>query len=140
MGLLSVCRKREHLIPNCLYYVGKMGSSKAKHPSPHFYKGYEITKINIMVDDLKEYYEAEKILVDDINNNRIQFDDLKERLPALWKLIPTNIDLNPVGLYRVIEGKFHYEWNKQKVTYKIDVGTMSPDEAKKRLKKFVKRL
>lgn len=93
-----------------------------------------------MEDDLKEYYKSEKILVDDITNNRIQFTELRERLTALWKLIPINIDLNPVGLYKVIEEKFHYEWNKQKVTYKIDVGTMSPDEAKKTLKNITKHL
>ena len=93
-----------------------------------------------MEEDLKEYYKMEKILVDDITNNRIQFDELRERLTTLWELIPTNIDLNPVGLYRVIEENFHHEWNKQKVTYKIDVGSMSPNEARKRLKNITKHL
>ena len=74
-----------------------------------------------MKNELKEYYEAEKILVDDIINNRIKFDDLSNRLPALWKLIPPNIDLNPFGLYKVIDENFHYEWNKQKITYKIKI-------------------
>lgn len=59
-----------------------------------------------MDDDLVEYRKAAKILYEEIAADKLTYKEAHERCKMLWKLIPYNIDINPVALNQLMKEKY----------------------------------
>lgn len=54
----------------------------------------------------KKYTENESLLIEDIENDKISYLGVVERCDKLFELIPSDVSLNPFGLYKLIAEKY----------------------------------
>jgi hypothetical protein len=80
------------------------------------------------MDELDQYYRHESKLIEDLPY--LTYDEALIQCKKLWKLIPINIEVNPVQLMDAMEKEFGNDpdWGKDRVTYTINIGTTSDDE------------
>lgn len=95
-----------------------------------------------MNNELKPYREQEAILIKDIENNELTYSQVSERLNDLYKLIPSNISLNPVRLNNLIIEKYSDDpdWKKERENniFKIDIGHIKPEDVEEYIKRIAK--
>lgn len=89
------------------------------------------------MNELNEYYREELKLVNDINDNKLTFNEANIRRNNLWDLIPSNIFLNSVRLNELMKEKFSDDpdWNKNITTFNIDGGNINNDDIENYIKK-----
>jgi hypothetical protein len=94
------------------------------------------------MDDLKKYKEAESQLMHEIFGLELTYEQALERCKQLWELIPSNIDLNPVALNKLMKETYgnHPDFNKHGVTYKIVIGDLKDEDIDEYLKKVVEKI
>ena len=83
-----------------------------------------------MTDDLSQYYQAMEILMEDIRNNKISYEEALARSGEIWKLIPIQYEINPVAFYELMKEKYknHPEWGKHERRYIIEIGNIPDNE------------
>jgi hypothetical protein len=79
---------------------------------------------------LDKYNIEEQLLFKEISQDELTFRDVRQRCDDLWKLIPINMELNPVRLHTLIVQKFRDdpEWYKYSKTYHIKVDEIADDD------------
>lgn len=55
--------------------------------------------------NLEKYYKMELVLVNEILENKLTLNQVRERCNELWELIPTDVSINPVRLDNLIKDK-----------------------------------
>ena len=94
---------------------------------------------------LDKYNIEEQLLFEEISQDKLTFRDVRQRCDDLWKLIPVNMDLNPVRLHTLIVQKFRDdpEWYKYSKTYTIKIDDIDDEAVERYIKavseKFKKR-
>lgn len=89
----------------------------------------------IIDDGLCDYYKAEKSLVADILDEKLNYIEARKRYKIMSEYIPINIFMNSFYLDSLM--KLHYgddpNWQNSK-TYTIEIGSISYDEAVESIK------
>ena len=82
------------------------------------------------MEGLEEYSKEEEKLFNEMDN--LTYEETSVRLKELWKLIPYNIDLNPVRLKNKVAVLYgddpKYMEDKEKNTFVVDVRSELTDE------------
>ena len=83
-----------------------------------------------MTDDLSQYYQAMEILMEDIRNNKISYEEALARSGEIWKLIPIQYEINPFGFNTLMREKYknHPDWGKHVRRYTIEIGNIPDNE------------
>lgn len=79
--------------------------------------------------NLNKYNKEERILINDLSQNKLTLTEARERCSKLWKLIPVDVDLNPIMLNNLMKEKFGNDpdWNKYCKTFKINVSDVDEE-------------
>lgn len=91
-----------------------------------------------------KFNQKKEELINDLDS--LTLAQVIKRRKELYGLVPVNISINIPSLEKLIEDKFKNDvnWNlhenKFRRTFKIDVGTMSPDGAEKYIKNIIKKI
>jgi len=124
-------RRRNYL--NLVYDI--MGMNSIQEP-------WQISRSETTLD---KYNIEEQLLFEEISQDKLTFRDVRQRCDDLWKLIPVNMDLNPVRLHTLIVQKFRDdpEWYKYSKTYTIKIDDIDDEAVERYIKavseKFKKR-
>ena len=100
--------------------------------------------------NLDKYNEAEEVLINELPD--LTFEVALKRCKELWTLVPYNMDINPARLDREMEKHFGehpdfetddinwgLETNSYKRIFKINVGDISPEDAKAYIEELTKQ-
>lgn len=71
-----------------------------------------------METNLETYYKEEKILIDEIRQGKLNYLEAKIRCEKLWKLIPSDVHINPFTLTNLMEEKYN---NSSKMKLNVNV-------------------
>ena len=72
---------------------------------------------------MDDFDKEERILYDEISQDKLTFAEASERCKKLWDLVPVDVDVNPVRLNILMKEKYGNDpdWNKYSKTYRINV-------------------
>jgi hypothetical protein len=95
-----------------------------------------------METNLDKYNDEETKLIEDIQNNDLSYNDVKERCYKLWDLIPIDYNINPIKLNDLLKEKYgnELEFNKHDRIFKIDIGKLNANEIEDFIKKFANKV
>ena len=100
-----------------------------------------ILKEEVENEILKKYNGEVERLITDLPN--LTYKETIERSGELWKLVPFNMDINPVGLNAAIHERFkdnpEYKERQEKNTFRVNVGELSDEQAKDYIKMVANR-
>lgn len=67
--------------------------------------------------NLENYYTEEKILIEEIKQDKLSCLEAQNRCEELWKLIPNNTHVNPLVLNNLMKEKYSNssDWNYSKI-------------------------
>ena len=92
-----------------------------------------------MENNLDKFDIEERILYDEISQDKLTYAQARKRCIKLWKLIPTDTDVNPVRLNILMKTKFGNDpdWNKYSKTFKINVGSICDESIEEYMNKVI---
>ena len=78
----------------------------------------------------------ERILYDEISQDKLTFAQANERCSKLWDLIPIDVDVNPVRLNNLMKEKYDNDpdWNKYCKTFKIKISDVDEESVERYIK------
>ena len=72
---------------------------------------------------LPQFYVAQKSLYEDLLENKLTYDEAKERYKKMCEFIPFNVEINPIQLDSLMKKSFENEptWNEYKRIYTVEL-------------------
>ena len=90
-----------------------------------------------------EFNRLHKLLIQDLLDNKLTYSEAKERYKIMYNTLADNIDINAVELDVLMKLRFQNdpEWIGQgKRIFKIEVGSIEPDDVDEYIKKIKNKL